>query len=242
MTTRVRVSQTLAVGDSVEVDEGSAHHLTRVLRLSPGAAVEVVDGAGGVWTAILEGEGAPTVRVTGAVEASAANPRVQITVWLPLLKGGKADDLVRQLTELGVARVVPYLSRRSVVKLDDAKAAKRVKRWQTIADEATRQCRRTDRVAVGSLRRGMPRADEGPGVFFYEGGGLELGDLRGPAVTVLIGPEGGLALDEVGALQGAGFRRVSLGARILRAETAVVAATTLVLAKLGEFLPDSASA
>ena len=215
MSTRVRVAAVASPGARIALDEATRHHLTTVLRLGVGATVELVDGQGDLFEATLaEMEPSLVLAVGERLVHAAANPAVAVEMWLPVLKGGRTDDLVRQLTEVGVSTIVPYVSRRSVVKLDDAKAAKRVRRWQSISDEATRQCRRTDRVTVAPLARQMPSS--GPGVFFYEAGTRSLSDaltgLTDEPVRVLVGPEGGLAPDDVAldALVGAGPDRARL--------------------------------
>ncbi len=233
--TRVRVDRPVRTGDVVPLDHATAHHIVRVLRLGAGAALTVVDGEGGLFGAVVGGLSPVVVVIGEPLEAVGANPRVALTVWLPLLKGGKTDHLVRQLTEVGASRIVPYLSRRSVVRLADDKASKRLARWQIIADEATRQCGRTDRVELAPLRREIPQ--DGTGVYFYARGrtplARSLDGLEGD-VAVLVGPEGGLDPSEADALRALGWREAWLGPRVLRAETAVLTAAVVTLGQLGE--------
>ncbi len=238
MTTRARVPAALAGGEEVRLDDRTDHHLRAVLRLRVGAPVELLDAAGRRWAGTLGP--APTVLVGAALGAAPATPAWRLEVWLPLLKGGRTDDLVRQLTELGAGRVVPFVSSRSVARLpaEGPKTARRVARWRDIATEATRQCGRGDVMEVASPA-GLPAV--GPGVVFWEGGGgapreaLREARSAAPAepLRVLTGPEGGLTEAEVRALEARGWRVASLGARVLRAETAVVAAATLAVDVLG---------
>lgn len=238
MTTRARVSVALSGGEEVQLDPRTDRHLRTVLRLTAGASIELVDAAGRRWAATLGP--APAVLVGEALGSAPATPAWRLEVWLPLLKGGRTDDLVRQLTELGAGRVVPFVASRSVARLPSVgpKAARRVARWRDIALEATRQCGRGDAVEVAAPT-GLPEI--GPGVVFWEGGGdaprvaLEAvvrAQPRGP-LRLLTGPEGGLSEAEVHALEGLGWRVASLGPRVLRAETAVVAAATLAADALG---------
>lgn len=254
MSTRVRVAQVVAPGATVAVDSETAHHLLHVLRLGVGAALVVVDDSGAAFHAhvatlgTLGLGGATSLAVGQRVEgAQDANPRHRVSVWLPLLKGGKTDDLIRQLTEVGVSQVVPWRGSRSVVKLDAAKALKRRERWQKISDEATRQCRRTDRVDILAVSRTLPTA--GRGIFLHESGGKPLeAAIASQALDagvcadegyfgLLVGPEGGLAGNEVAGLTAAGWSEVWLGSRILRAETAVIAGAVMLLQSLGEYQP-----
>lgn len=238
---RVRVEGAATPGAVVSLDEDSAHHLRRVLRVSAGAALELLDGAGGAWEAqVVALEPTLDVRVLALRPDPVAAPAVAaLEVWLPLLKGGRTDDLVRQLTELGARRIVPFAGSRSVVRLRGQRLAERAQRWRRIAAEATRQCGRTDVPEVAPAP-GLP--DEGPGVFFWEGASAEelARDVlcsafgEGGTARVLVGPEGGLDLTEVVHLQQAGWRAAWLGSRVLRAETAVVVAATLALHALGE--------
>lgn len=237
--TRVRVDHELSVGEVVSLGDDHAHHLSRVLRVATGAEVMLMDAAGVAWagTVTSVAPGAVEVRVVAeSADAGDATPRVSLTVWVPLLKGGRTDDLVRQLTELGATRIVPYASLRTVARVDGAKAARKLERWRVIAREATRQCGRADEPVIDAVA-GLPA--DGCGVFLWEEGGPPARDVLAARVTngelaVLIGPEGGLDAAEAARLEAAGWAPASLGPRVLRAETAVVAAAVLALHALGE--------
>ena len=230
-----RLGVALDAGATVVVTGQVAHHLEHVLRLRPGDRFVGVGIGGDAREVEVVAVGPLTVRVGAAVELG-ADPVGRLEFWVPLLKGGKTDDLVRQLTELGATRIVPWSGERAVVRLDAKKARDRVARWQAIAREATSQCGRVMVPEVAEVA-GLPTT--GPGVFFWE-------DAREPArevlaacaiagdVTVLVGPEGGLSVAEAEALVARGWRPAWLGPRILRAETAVLAAATLALHALGE--------
>ena len=239
MNPRVRVDEVLAVGLKVALPPEAVTHVTRVLRRGLGDGVDLVSPDGKVWMAKIVSLAPVAVEVCSDSDAADANPAVSVGVWLPVLKGGKSDALIRQLTELGVSRVTPYLSRRTVTRFDDTKGRKRRQRWQVIADEATRQCRRTDRLHVSAIHQGIPAANEPPGVLFYErsrGPSRGVSELPPDALrNVLVGPEGGLESAEVDALVDLGWHVAWLGPRVLRAETAVIVAATLALTKLGEF-------
>lgn len=218
----------LGVGEVVALDP---HRFGRVLRLQVGEQITLVDVAGDAWQTIAIAGEAPRVEVVGPAELPAATPRRGLEVWVPLLKGGKADDLVRALVELGATRIVPFSSRRSVVRLDEKRGLERQRRMQAIADEACQQCGRGDRPAVTAYRDGLP--EEGPGVFLWEGGGRGLNEVpfEGEPLRVLTGPEGGLDAGEVDTLERAGWVAAWLGHRVLRAETACLALTVLAQAR-----------
>ena len=212
------------------------HHLRRVLRAKVGDEVEVVDSKGAVWRGRIHSLTPVTIAVIDQdARQAAANPHVQLEVWVPLLKAGRTDPLVRQLVEIGATTIVPYRSERTVVRPDARRARQKQARWQTIATEATRQCGRTDRPEVSELR-GLP--ESGPGLFLWEGEGPALRAVIADAVAarpvrLLTGPEGGLTRSEVRGIEACGWTRASLGARILRAETAVIVLATLAVDALG---------
>jgi 16S rRNA (uracil1498-N3)-methyltransferase len=235
------VGQTLTVGGVVELDPG---RFLRVLRKGPGDAITVCDARGGLFRVVLRAPEAGAL--TGDVVESLPDPgrdaEAHVTVWLPLLKGGKTEDLVRPLTELGVAAITPLQSRHAVVRLDGQRAAERVARLSAIAAESANQCGRRVIPPISPLVSGLPPRDQlatgARGVFFWEAGGRPSFELQSfldgaPAVHVLYGPEGGLAPSEAEQLAADGWEAFSLGPRVLRAETAVVAGTTLVMQALG---------
>ena len=198
--------------------------------------VELIDVEGVRWEGRLRALEPPTLEVLAPVARPSADAVGRLEVWVPLLKGGKTDDLVRQLTELGAAQITCFTATRSVARLEPAKAARRIGRWETIATEATRQCGRVHVPAI-AFSSELPGAPEG--VFFWEEEGETAASLMSRVVVdgalrVLIGPEGGLDEVDVSALRAAGWRAASLGPRVLRAETAVVTAAVLALGALGE--------
>ncbi len=226
-----------AVGaDRVRFDADEAHHLRRVLRLRPGAIVEATDGTGRLYTirlVALEVEGG-----WGAIEARAAPERESpcaITLAQAILKGDRMSWLVQKATELGVSRIVPMETARVVARPATGGAARHT-RWERIAREAVKQC---GRVVVPAIDR--PRAfgdvvgeiaGHDAAWVFWEGGGQALAataaEAGSPArLLLLIGPEGGFTSEEVGVAEAAGARLVSLGPRILRAESAGLTAIAL---------------
>ncbi|MFO0749389.1 MAG: RsmE family RNA methyltransferase [Myxococcota bacterium] len=230
MSKHFRVPEVLGVGARVAVD---GHRFVRVLRARAGSTFTVCDGAGALWQARVTGLEPFALDVVGPAAAPDRNPSVELEVWVPLLKGGRTDDLVRQLTELGATRIVPFASRHAVVRLDAARAADRHQRMQAIVREAGNQCGRTLLPEVAAPVDGLPSA--GPGAFLWEGGGAPAREvLAGGAARILVGPEGGLGDDEAQRLGALGWTAATLGPRILRAETAVVTFTVMALAALGE--------
>jgi 16S rRNA (uracil1498-N3)-methyltransferase len=215
-------------------------HLTRVLRLPPGAVVAVFDGRGGEFTARVESAERGRVRLT-LLEARepVAEPCVAVTLGQAVLKGDKMDDVVRDAVMLGVADVLPVVSARSETTLAALRKARRVERWQRIAISSAKQCGRAvvptvheparlTTIVEGGNRPGMRLALVEPSMREGSSVGTLRGEPRPAAALVLVGPEGGWASNEAALLAGAGFRLVQIGPRTLRADAAPVAALTLL--------------
>lgn len=227
-----------AAEGQVRVDGARLHYLSRVLRLSPGDALEVFDGAGRAFDATLQALDAASATLALGPAREAPRPR-PITVVQGLPKGDKLEWVLQKGTELGVAAFVPAACARSVVKLDDKAAAARVTRWQRIVDEAARQCGRADVPKVAppapleDAVRALPGApavlvlDEAEHAVSLSHAFLALGDARRP-VALVVGPEGGLAREEVAALAALGATPVTLGRLVLRTETAALAAVAVL--------------
>jgi 16S rRNA (uracil1498-N3)-methyltransferase len=226
-----------AVGASrVRFDAAEAHHLRRVLRLRAGAVVEATDGTGRLYTvrvAALEAEGG-----WGTIEARAEPERESpcaITLAQAILKGDRMSWLVQKATEMGVARIVPMETARVVARPAGGAGARQA-RWERIAREAVKQCGRVVVPAIDPPRalRDVAReiSEHDAAWVCWEGGGRALvqaaEDVGAPArLLLLIGPEGGFTAAEVALAEAAGARLVSLGPRILRAESAGLAAVAL---------------
>ena len=234
--TRVRLECSVQAGAEVKLPKAQAHHVSRVLRTKLGDQVEVIDADHRRWSARLVSVEPTRLQILAVIDGPSADTESVLEVWLPILKGGKTDDLVRQLTELGVRAIIVYGARRAVVRLQPDKLSKRLIRWSTIAAEATRQC---GRLSVPEVRLEPELPMKSIGFFFWEHAktpaaeALHGHDGRHP-LRLLIGPEGGLDTIEAEYLEGIGWRAMSLGPRILRAETAVVVGATLGLAALAE--------
>ena len=209
-------------------------YLADVLRLAPGAAIEVFDGRGGRYRAEIEA-GFEAVRLGPREAATAAAAEIALVV--ALAKGEKMDLVVQKTTELGVARVLPFEAERSVVRLEPAKRGERAERWRRIAAEAARQCGRADIPEVrapSSLEAALAALPPGGRVLLFHPGGGRLEGATGGAVAAVVGPEGGLTDAEVRACEAAGATRAGLGPRVLRAETAAIVAVTLLQARFGD--------
>lgn len=214
-----------------------AHHAGRVLRLRPGEAVTLCDGAGTDYDCVIETveKEAVACRVQCSHPAE-TEPRQRFTLCMALPKGDKMDFIVQKAVELGVHEIIPYVSKNCISRPD--KTEKKVDRWRRIALEAAKQCGRgclPQVEAVVTVEQAVERAAQcETALFLYENEretGLHdaLSGGVGETVSLMIGPEGGFAPEEVALAAQAGLRSVSLGTRILRCETAPIAALAAVL-------------
>ena len=192
----------------------NAHHAGRVLRLRVGEGVTLCDGAGMDFDCTVEAveKEAVTCRVVSC-HAADTEPKQSITLFMALPKGDKMEFIVQKAVELGVSRIVPYLSKNCVSRPD--KTEKKVERWRKIAAEAAKQCGRGRLPEVAAV---VP-------VALHDA----LADGVRDTVSLMVGPEGGFDPAEARAAVDAGLQSVSLGTRILRCETAPIAALAAVL-------------
>ena len=231
-------------GERVSFDAAQTRHLVRVLRLRPGDVVIAADGRGAAYQVRLLALGAAATGVIVAPAPAAAESALAISLIQGVPKGDKMEAIVRATTELGVARILPVLSERTVVRLDARQWRERARRWQRVAAEATKQC---GRGVVPSVEAPRPFAewiarDDAADVRLcaWEGDGTPLrGLVERPGTparraSVIVGPEGGLTAAEVDLARDAGYTVVSLGARILRTDTAAVTLVALVQYALGD--------
>lgn len=238
---RVFVAQPLEAGGVARLPAQAADHVTKVLRLRPGALLTVFDGRGGEYDAELlaAGRGTAEVRV-GAHRAVECESPLQVTLLQALARGEKMDWIVQKATELGASAIVPLATERSVVQLEGGRAERRAAHWQAVAIAACEQSGRnrvpridpplplTEACAPRPARRWMlvPGAER-PLAAAVAGAGST-------SIELLVGPEGGLTDAELALASRSGFEAVALGPRVLRTETAGVAALAVLQALAGD--------
>jgi 16S rRNA (uracil1498-N3)-methyltransferase len=219
----------------VTLTADEARHLREVLRLKPGDEVWVFDGEGKEFRARVAQARREFAELDVDQEIEPARPEspLQITLAVALLKGEKFDLVVQKTTELGVSRIVPLITRYADIKLrDESDATKRVARWQRIALEAAKQSGRAV-VPEVSLPVALPAVLTPGCLFFSERQGGELKPMANP-MTAIIGSEGGWSDEELDQARAAGAQIVTLGGRILRAETAAITAAALLQHRFGD--------
>ncbi|UCD33628.1 MAG: 16S rRNA (uracil(1498)-N(3))-methyltransferase [Desulfobacterales bacterium] len=236
----------LAPGAGMAVITGSdARHIKTVLRLKPGDRIGLFDGSG------IEYEAKIAAVTTGRIEASVirrfsskVESPVQIIIAQGLLKDRKMDGLVRHMTELGITKWIPFLAHRSIPKPDKKNLIKRKKRWETIAKEAAKQCKRARIPEISELVSFEKALDMGVScnlkIAFWENevkpidaiATVSEGQLN--TIFAMLGPEGGFTSHEIETAKSRGFISAALGPRILKAETATIAVGVLLQYLFGD--------
>ncbi len=218
------------------------HHLRKVLRVKPGAIILLLDGLGNccqVQLDQLQSEQATTRVIRRWQETDATLP---ITLMQALPKGDKFDLVLQKGTELGVSCFQPIETEHAIPNLKAARLNKREQRWQRIVSEASRQSRRIFLPEVKPLQKLQATLDESTRdlkLVLWEGGSVALADVlpKEPptGIRLLIGPEGGFSTKEITTITAAGFQAIHLGPRVLRTETAGLAATPILQYLYGDW-------
>jgi len=239
---RLYVAERLGAGAELRLGEEAARYLGRVLRLRAGDSVHVFNGDDGEWSATINriAKDRVTLLVDGPVD-NVAESRLRIHLVQGVSRGERMDFVVQKATELGVRRITPVFTDHGVVRLDDRRADKRRLHWQRVAESA---CEQSGRVSPPHVDRPLPLNDwfgaardtDSTDLILAPGAGRSLTAAGTPAagLCLLIGPEGGFSEREYGDAELAGFTAVTLGPRILRTETAAVAALAIVQGLWGD--------
>lgn len=225
-------------GSTVVVEGDEAHHAVAVRRLRSGERVVLTDGLGRAVVGEVGETGKRRLEVVVTSVTSEPEPSPAVTVVQALPKGDRGELAVEVLTEVGVARVVPWAAARSVAVWKGERAEKGLAKWRATAREAAKQSRRSWHPVVEPLATAAEVTDlvaaADLAVVLHEDATEPLAGLVVPAqgsVLVVVGPEGGIAPEELDALTAAGARSVRLGAEVLRTSTAGVAAVAALLSR-----------
>jgi 16S rRNA (uracil1498-N3)-methyltransferase len=242
--TRVHVEGPLTSEAQQSIRGTAANHIARVLRLRVGDSLTLFDGRGGEYDARIEEFGKNVVNVTVNEHRSVERESpLHITLAQGVSRGERMDLVVQKATELGVARIVPVLTERCVVRLDAKQAEGKLRHWRGIVIAACEQSGRNRLPEVSEpvsfhayLQSEKANDSGGQRLLLSPLGGQRVRDLTATTdrVSVLIGPEGGLTELEHELAQGAGFTAIRLGPRVLRTETAALAALTALQQQLGD--------
>lgn len=226
---RIFVSpETIAERTGIRLPTEKSHYLQSVLRLVEGDTLEVIDGKGKAYKAVISSIRKRDVHLDITSELPVdAESAARIILCQGILKGEKMDLVVQKATELGAAEIIPLITERCLVK-----KTRKVGRWEKIAEEAAEQC---GRAVIPTVHEPVPlnelsRRGRMDGFVFWEGGGSPLSgaDPARETVYLLVGPEGGFTTAEVKTAEDYGLVRTTLGKRILRADTAAIVAVALL--------------
>jgi 16S rRNA (uracil1498-N3)-methyltransferase len=241
-TPRFYCPEILAQRGTAELPEQAAHHAARVLRLQAGDKVSVFNGRGGEGEARVTdiGKRNVTVEIVDWLAVERESP-LQVLLAQAISAGEKMDFTLQKAVELGIGNIQPLASERSVVRLSGERAEKRVAHWQGVVVAACEQSGRNRVPEVAPIRPLLDWLGEqhqaGLHLMLSPTAEVGLRDLPKPtgSVTLLVGPEGGLSPEEAEAAQRSGFTPVRLGARVLRTETAALAALAAMQTLWGDF-------
>ena len=243
---RLFVSADRVCGGSLTLEPSDAQHVSRVLRMQPGDGITVCCDNGRAYRCVLDAVGKKDVTARILSEEPFDNePSVFVTVYAGLSKGDRFDYLIQKCVECGVSHIVPFLSRFCVARPEERDLEKKRQRFARIALEASKQCQRSRAVTVGEIvpfeRAAAMAAGAGCDLILYEKENRQslsaaLCAAAGSGTySVITGPEGGFAEDEVRLAVASGASCVSIGPRILRCETAPVAAVCAIMYQTGNF-------
>lgn len=239
--TRIYVEQKLVSGKGVGLPEQAGLHLTRVLRLEEGAPVTLFDGSGGEYAGTLERDGKKVWARVGAHDPVERESPLDVTLLQGVARGERMDLIVQKSTELGVTRIVPVLAERTLVKVDAKQRERKLEHWRSIAISACEQCGRnrvpdvSAPVALGDALAALPAG--GLRCLLAADGQTSLSSAareKPTTIALLIGPEGGLADQERRFAATQGFNAYRMGPRILRTETAGLAALAVLQSSAGD--------
>ncbi len=231
----------------VALSQEESKHLRDVLRLREGEKVLVFDGEGNEFTCLIEkigrGKDSCVLKIIEKSAPFAPESPLNLTLGIALLKGEKFDLVVQKATELGVKKIIPLQTKRADVKLETNSAGKKLERWQKIALEAAKQCGRSVVPKIGLPEEFekivLQLAKDEIGVLFSEKSGASLAEMKSQKsaeMIVIVGSEGGWEDSEIELARANDWQIITLGGRILRAETAGIVAVTLLQNIFGDLL------
>lgn len=231
----------LGPGQILDLPPEAAHHAAKVLRMETGQEVTLFNGEGGEYRAVIThlGKKGVTVKITAFHPCEIESP-LEITLAQAVSSGDRMDFTLQKAVELGIRHIQPLLSERCVVKLSGERAERRVQHWQNVVTSACEQCGRNHVPQVApilSLPNWLGQKPTGVSLLLSPVAEHSLASLPRPEgpVILLIGPEGGLSPNEIHMAQTTGFAPARLGPRVLRTETAALAALAAMQALWGDF-------
>ncbi|WP_039916037.1 16S rRNA (uracil(1498)-N(3))-methyltransferase [Cellvibrio mixtus] len=237
---RIFTEQALITGELLQLEEAASHHLSKVLRMQAGRELILFNGAGGEFAAVIQDVSKKSVTV--AIAEHLADNRespLQLELAIGISRGERFEWVLQKATELGVTKITPLITERTEVKVGGDRQEKLIDRWQQIIISACEQCQRN---LLPELSTPLQISDwlatvnsELRFVLHHRDSKTLPAEQKPQSVTLLIGPEGGLSESEIAQAQAKHFNALTLGPRVLRTETAPVAAISLVQYLWGDF-------
>lgn len=237
--TRIYTSQQLSTHSAVALEPEPSRHLARVLRLGVGDTLTLFDGRGGEYPSEITAVDKKQVRVvTGEQLLHENESPLAIHLGIAVSRGERMDWIVQKATELGVTALTPLLTEHTRVKLSGDRAAKKIQHWQQIAISACEQCGRNQPPLIHTLQSQAhwlaSTIAERKFVLHHRADNIDLTSGTPASIALLIGPEGGLSGGEINTAAQAGYAALQLGPRVLRTETAPLAAIAILQAYWGD--------
>ncbi len=239
---RIYTAQPLTPGTSMPLDAGPSQHIARALRMQAGDALVLFDGTGGDFPAeLLQVSRKEVVVKLGERRKQETESPLAIHLGIAISRGDRMDWVVQKATELGVTALSPLFTERTEVKLSGERADKKLRHWQQIAVSACEQCGRNRLPGIsgpGNLEQWLDNTRAERKLVLHHR--AQTDDAATPAphsIALLVGPEGGLSEAEIATAERAGYRAMSLGPRVLRTETAPLAALAILQSRWGDMGP-----
>ena len=236
---RVYTAQALRSDTSFELEPGPSQHLSRVLRMKPGDSIILFDGTGGQYPAIISALGRKcVVAITADLDPVERESGLCLHLGIAISRGERMDWVVQKATELGVNTITPLRSERTEVRLSGERAGKKLRHWQQIATSACEQCGRNRLPNIQpaqDLAQWISGVEADTRLVLHHRASSAQTDATSPSsIALLVGPEGGLSPEEITAAEQAQFSSLQLGPRVLRTETAPLAAIAILQARWGD--------
>jgi 16S rRNA (uracil1498-N3)-methyltransferase len=236
---RIYTGQELQAHAEIVLEPGPSQHLSRVLRMKVGDALVLFDGSGGQYPATISAIDRKAVVVaSAAMETLECESPLQLQLGIAVSRGERMDWVVQKATELGVSSIAPLVSERTEVKLGAERGEKKLRHWQQIAVSACEQCGRNRLPEVlppQPLQHWLQAVQADVRlVLHHSASNRDPGSSAPASIALLVGPEGGLSAEEIRAAEAAGFAALQLGPRVLRTETAPLAAIAILQSRWGD--------
>ncbi|MGB1141423.1 MAG: 16S rRNA (uracil(1498)-N(3))-methyltransferase [Halioglobus sp.] len=242
-TPRIYTQAPLSEGTSRELEQGPSQHIARALRMQVDDALVLFDGSGAEYPATITSVTKKHVSVAiGERQAVSKESPLAIHLGIALSRGERMDFVIQKATELGVTELTPLFTERVEVKLNQERSEKKLRHWEAVAISACEQSGRNTLPSIHPPRQLVQWLDDTAAdlklVMHHRADKAAEAADRPGTIALLIGPEGGLSQDEINGAESAGYRALQLGPRVLRTETAPLAAIAILQSQWGDMKAD----